>query len=130
MVSGFNPRALFHIAEELFRPFGTALLVAGTDDLGVHLFETDPSGALIAYKATCIGIGRAAAIEVLDKEYEDDMEFEDALKLGLKALGAAIEEMPKAECVEIGVAAAGKKFYRLPEEKIAELISQLPEIEE
>ena len=26
------------------RPFGTALLVAGTDDLGVHLFETDPSG--------------------------------------------------------------------------------------
>ena len=103
--------------------------MAGTDDLGVHLFETDPSGALIAYKATCIGIGRVAAVEVLEKEYQDDMEFEDALKLGLKALGAAIEEKPKAECVEIGVAAAGKRFYRLPEETISELISQLPDVE-
>ena len=27
------------------RPFGTALLIAGFDDEGAHLFETDPSGA-------------------------------------------------------------------------------------
>ena len=33
------------------RPFGTALLIAGVDDQGVHLFETDPSGALVSYKA-------------------------------------------------------------------------------
>ncbi len=111
------------------RPFGTALLVAGTDDLGVHLLETDPSGALIAYKATCIGIGRTAAVEVLEKDYQDDMEFDDALKLGLRALEAAIEERPKAECVEIGVAAAGKRFIRLSEGKIADLISQLPAAE-
>ena len=104
------------------RPFGTALLVAGSDDLGVHLFETDPSGALIAYKATCIGIGRNAAIETLEKEYEDDMDFEPAMKLGLKTLEAAIEEAPKAECVEIGVAEDGKKFRRLSEKEIADLI--------
>ncbi len=104
------------------RPFGTALLVAGSDDLGVHLFETDPSGALIAYKATCIGIGRNAAIETLEKDYEDDMDFESAMKLGLKTLEAAIEEAPKAESVEIGVAEDGKKFRRLSEEEIADLI--------
>ena len=104
------------------RPFGTALLVAGSDDLGVHLFETDPSGALIAFKATCIGIGRNAAIEVLEKDYEDDMEYEEAMKLGLKTLEAAIEEEPKAECVEIGVAEEGKKFRRLSEEEIADLM--------
>jgi proteasome alpha subunit len=40
------------------RPFGTALLVAGVDDQGVHLFETDPSGALVSYKAGSIGAGR------------------------------------------------------------------------
>src|SRR6266704_2541715 len=40
------------------RPFGTALLVAGVDDLGTHLFETDPSGALVSYKAGRIGQGR------------------------------------------------------------------------
>ncbi len=104
------------------RPFGTALLVAGSDDLGVHLFETDPSGALIAFKATCIGIGRNAAIEVLEKDYEDDMEYEEAMKLGLRTLEAAIEEEPKAECVEIGVAEEGKKFRRLSEEEIADLM--------
>ncbi len=104
------------------RPFGTALLVAGSDDLGVHLFETDPSGALIAFKATCIGIGRNAAIEVLEKDYEDDMEYEEAMKLGFKTLEAAIEEEPKAECIEIGVAEEGKKFRRLSEEEIADLM--------
>ena len=31
------------------RPFGTALLVAGVDETGTHLFETDPRGALMAY---------------------------------------------------------------------------------
>ena len=104
------------------RPFGTALLVAGSDDLGVHLFETDPSGALIALKATCIGIGRNAAIEVLEKDYEDDMEYEEAMKLGLKTLKAAIEEEPKAECVKIGVAEEGKKFRRLSEKEISDLM--------
>src|SRR5581483_5197263 len=33
------------------RPFGTALLIAGKDATGVHLYETDPSGALMSYKA-------------------------------------------------------------------------------
>ena len=101
------------------RPFGTALLVAGTDDLGVHLFETDPSGALVAYKATGIGSGRPAVMELFEKEYKDDMSFNAAMKLGLKALEAAIEEKPTAECVEIGVAEEGKKFRRMTEAEIA-----------
>ena len=100
------------------RPFGTALLVAGTDDLGVHLFETDPSGALVAYKATGIGSGRAAVMDLFEKEYKEDMAYNAAIKLGLKALEAAIEEKPNAETVEIGVADVGKKFRRLSETEI------------
>ena len=95
------------------RPFGTALLVAGTDDLGVHLFETDPSGALVAYKATGIGSGRAAVMELFEKEYKDDMSYSAAIKLGLKAMEAAIEEKPNSDTTEIGVADVGKKFRRL-----------------
>ena len=106
-----------------YRPFGTALLVAGCDELGVHLFETDPSGALVAYKATCMGIGRAAAVEILEKEYEDDMEFSKAMKVGLEALEAAIEEEPKADSIEISVAEEGKKFRRLSGSEIAEIIA-------
>lgn len=100
------------------RPFGTALLVAGTDDLGVHLFETDPSGALVAYKATGIGSGRSAVMDLFEKEYKEDMTYNAAIKLGLKALEAAIEEKPNAETVEIGVADVGKKFRRLSEAEI------------
>ena len=100
------------------RPFGTALLVAGTDDLGVHLFETDPSGALVAYKATGIGSGRPAVMELFEKEYKEDMTYNAAIKLGLKALEAAIEEKPSADTIEIGVADVGKKFRRLSEAEI------------
>jgi len=104
------------------RPFGTALLVAGTDDLGVHLFETDPSGALVAYKATGIGSGRSAVMDLFEKEYKDDMSFNAAMKLGLKALEAAIEEKPTPETTEIGVAEEGKKFRRLSEDDISALL--------
>jgi proteasome alpha subunit len=45
------------------RPFGTSLLIAGVDDSKAHLFETDPSGALLEYKATAIGSGRSEAME-------------------------------------------------------------------
>ena len=107
------------------RPFGTALLVAGTDDLGAHLFETDPSGALVAYKATGIGSGRPTVMEMFEKEYKDDMTFDEAASLGLRALAAAIEDTPKAESVEIGVAEVGKKFRRLSEEEVSALIVKM-----
>lgn len=107
------------------RPFGTALLVAGTDDLGVHLFETDPSGALVAYKATGIGSGRAAVMDIFEKDYQDDMGFDEALGLGLRALEAAIEEKPKAESVEIGIAEMGSKFRRLSGEEVSALIDKM-----
>ena len=102
------------------RPFGTALLVAGTDDLGAHLFET-----LVAYKATGIGSGRPTVMGMFEKEYKDDMTFDEAASLGLRALAAAIEDTPKAESVEIGVAEVGKKFRRLSEEEVSALIEKM-----
>jgi proteasome alpha subunit len=107
------------------RPFGTALLVAGTDDDGAHLYETDPSGALVAYKATSIGSGRQVVMEMFEKEFQDNMPRDDALVLALKALKAAIEDDLKAEAVEIGVAEEDAKFRRLSEKEISKLISKL-----
>ncbi len=69
------------------RPFGAAFLMAGVDpDGSVRLFETDPSGAVVAYKATAIGVGRAAAMEFLENDYAANLSKDDAIKLGLKAL--------------------------------------------
>lgn len=104
------------------RPFGTSMIVAGVDDIGVHLFETDPSGAFVAYKATCIGLGRSSVTDVLEKEFEDGMTFDAALKLGMKALEAAIEEPPKAETVEVGVVMVGGRYRLLSDEEKAAAI--------
>ena len=68
------------------RPFGTALLIAGVDDQGMHLFETDPSGALVSYKAGAIGAGRAVVMDFFEEKYEENMEQDDAVVLGLLAL--------------------------------------------
>src|SRR3989441_7268684 len=65
------------------RPFGTALLVAGVDDLGTHLFETDPSGALVSYKAGSIGQGRQAVMELLEEKDKGNMAHDDPMNLGL-----------------------------------------------
>lgn len=107
------------------RPFGTALLMAGVDDLGCHLFETDPSGALIAYKADSIGSGRPVVLDIFEKEYEDDMTYEQAMLLGLKALSAAIEDGLEAGTVEVGVVEIDTPFRRLDEKEIEEFIGKL-----
>ena len=104
------------------RPFGTALLMAGVDDLGIHLFETDPSGALIAYKAGCIGSGRPAVMELFEKEFQDGMSYEDAMALGLKGLAAATEEKLVATGIEIGVIDKTRRFKRLEEKAIEKFI--------
>jgi 20S proteasome subunit alpha 5 len=39
------------------RPYGVALLIAGIDENGPSLYQTDPSGTMIEYQAK--GIGQA-----------------------------------------------------------------------
>jgi proteasome alpha subunit len=108
------------------RPFGTALLVAGVDDMGEHLFETDPSGALVSYKAGSIGAGRNVVMEVFEEEYKEGMPMEEAVTLGLKALKKATEEEklnPKA--VEIGLVRHGENFRRLDESEVETYIAKV-----
>jgi proteasome alpha subunit len=107
------------------RPFGTALLMAGVDELGAHLFETDPSGALVAYRAGCIGAGRPVVMEMFEKEFKDGMTYNDAVLLGMKALKAAIDEDLTAQTMEVGVVDSDRKFRRLSENELETLIKKL-----
>jgi proteasome alpha subunit len=95
------------------RPFGTSLLIGGVDELGSHLYATDPSGAMIGYKATAEGAGRTAAMEFFEKEYKEDLAMDDAVTLGIKALHVATERKLEAKAVEIGIVNKGKTFRKL-----------------
>jgi len=99
------------------RPFGVSLLIAGVDEVP-KLYETDPSGALLEYKATAIGMGRNVVMEYFEKEYREDLTFEDALILGLVAMGKAIESELNPEGLEVGYVKIDEKIYRefTPEE--------------
>ena len=107
------------------RPFGTALLVAGVDDTGAHLFETDPSGALVAYKAGSIGAGKNAIMDVFEEDYEDGMSMEDAILLGLKALTKATEEKLSTKAVEIGIVSEEESFRKLTESEVDTYVKKL-----
>ncbi|RXE55123.1 proteasome subunit alpha [Methanoculleus taiwanensis] len=94
------------------RPYGTALLIAGISEDEARLFETDPSGTLLEYKATGIGTGRPAVMKVFEDEYREDLTTEDAVQLGLKALHAATEGKFDVNTVEIGIVSLEEKSFR------------------
>ena len=95
------------------RSFGTAMLIAGIDASGPHLYEIDPSGAMMAYKAGGIGAGRNEVMEVFEKDYKDNMTEKQAINLGLKALSAANDNNLKAEVIEIAVISTEREFGTL-----------------
>lgn len=109
------------------RPFGTSLLIAGMNGDKARLFETDPSGALLEYKATGIGAGRNAVMELFEKEYQENISLDDAILLGLKALFKATEGQLDASAIEIGtIELKPKKFRRLMSEETQSHVKKIP----
>lgn len=108
------------------RPFGTALLIAGVDDHRARLFETDPSGALLEYKATSIGSGRTETMEVFEKKYTDDIKLEDAIILGLDALHSTTEGVFNASTIEVGIIELStRKFRKLTPSEVEKYVERV-----
>ncbi len=110
------------------RPFGTSLLIGGVDNGRARLFETDPSGALLEYKATGIGAGRNAVMEIFEKKYAETLAIDEAILLGIEALYKATEGQLDASAVEIGVIdVKAKKFRRLPSDESKKFVQKVLE---
>lgn len=110
------------------RPYGTALLIAGVDDHRPRLFETDPSGALLEYKATAIGAGRNAVVEVFEADYKEDMNVDEAVLLGMDALYKASEGKFDAATIEVGVVTLeGRQFRKLAPEEVEKYVQRVIE---
>ena len=85
------------------RPFGTALLIAGVDESGLHLYETDPSGAYQSYHAGAIGRGRNTVVDFFENNWKPNMTLNAGIKMGLEALRDSIEAELNKDAVEIAV---------------------------
>jgi proteasome alpha subunit len=107
------------------RPYGTALLIAGISDGECRLFETDPSGTLLEYKATGIGIGRPAVMKVFEEEFNPEALISDVIPLGLKALHSATEGKFDVDTVEIGVILKDQPVFRkMSKDEVASYVEQ------
>ncbi|KXB03743.1 proteasome subunit alpha [candidate division MSBL1 archaeon SCGC-AAA261F19] len=108
------------------RPFGARFLIGGVEESGSYLFETDPSGVVVAYKAHAIGGGANDAIEVLEDKYDEKMEMDDIILLALNALDKVIEAELKPTNVEMAtIKAETKKFQKLANEDLLKHIKRL-----
>ncbi|MCX6801266.1 MAG: archaeal proteasome endopeptidase complex subunit alpha [Candidatus Diapherotrites archaeon] len=94
------------------RPFGVAFIVAGVDETGAKLFETEPSGALAQYKAIAIGRNKEKAMHFLEKEYKDGLPLEKAVSLVYRAIEKSLPEKEKMGSERLEFAVIDENGFR------------------
>merc|ERR1711862_613427 len=113
------------------RPFGVALLVAGVDQDGPSLWNTEPSGTYTKYMACAIGSAQEGATNLLQEQYNKDMSLADAEILALTTLRQVMEEKLTKINIEVSIVKAEKdpkdvKFKIYSTEELETLITRLP----
>jgi len=107
------------------RPFGIAMLIAGVNEKP-RLFETDPSGALIEYKATAIGSGRPTAMEIFEEKYKEGMGREEAIELALTIMNETADGKVGEKTVELAlIEQKTGEFKKLSSSEVKSYISKL-----
>jgi 20S proteasome subunit alpha 5 len=91
------------------RPYGVALLIAGVDERGPQLYQTDPSGTFLQWQARAIGSGGETAMTFIKEQYHSNMTLAEAEKLVLQTLKNVMEEKISRENVEVAVVRTDKK---------------------
>lgn len=108
-----------HTQYARMRPFGVSLLIGGVDETGSRLFATHPAGTYKGYKAHAVGAGKETAVQLLKEEYTENMELEEAARLTVKSLSAAMETRDVPPGISMALIATETKEFRvLPEEEI------------
>lgn len=104
------------------RPFGVALLIGGIDELGPHLYHTDPSGTFVHYDAKAIGSGSEAAQAELQDRWYKQITLAEAQSLALRVLKQVMEEKLDNHNVQLAQVTRQKGFEILSEAKLKEVI--------
>ncbi|MBS3152054.1 archaeal proteasome endopeptidase complex subunit alpha [Candidatus Woesearchaeota archaeon] len=104
------------------RPFGVNLLVAGVDDEGPQLFLTDVTGIYFQYRAAAVGEMETQLKEILEKEYDENMNLEQVLKLAISAFKRAFGKDFDSDRLDGAyIKSSDKLFRRLDKEYLRKL---------
>ena len=103
------------------RPYAVSLLMGGMDD-GPKLFEIEPGASFLGYKADAIGSGKKVATEMLMKEYKENMNFDDAVSLGVKILKKISEDKLNAESIDIGYIRDSDEYQLMTQDELKNYI--------
>ncbi|MDI6883833.1 MAG: archaeal proteasome endopeptidase complex subunit alpha [Hadesarchaea archaeon] len=108
------------------RPFGARLLIAGVDGKEAHLFETDPSGVVAAYRCQAIGGGAQSVTEFFERQYNEKLSLDDATLLALEALRTVVEGELDIDKVEMAIIPTKTgRFEKLSSEELTKHIKRL-----
>ncbi|MCX8158178.1 MAG: archaeal proteasome endopeptidase complex subunit alpha [Candidatus Diapherotrites archaeon] len=110
------------------RPFGVSFIIGGIDATGKRLFETEPSGALAEYHAIAIGRNREKAMEFLEKDYNQNINYDDAIILVLKTLKFGLQEKEKLEYKNLEfsfIEQKNKRFTKIPNEDLKQYLAKV-----
>ena len=108
------------------RPFGVSMLIAGIDEDGPKLYETDPTGIFFRYYATVIGEGEDAIEDILHKKYKQSLTIAEGLKLAISALKEVAEEKMSAERLDAAyIKSDNKKFQKFDKKHVDTVLKEL-----
>ena len=95
------------------RPFGVSMILAGVDTTGGKVFTTDPSGQYRAYKAVAIGRNAEEANRMLEEQYLESLNMDEAVHLAIQAVQTASGDGLKTIDIRVAVIPVESKTMRL-----------------
>lgn len=79
------------------RPQAASIIITGTDEKGIQLYQVDPSGTYLSGNGFAIGYAADTAIEEIQKGYSKDLTIDEAQELAKRSIENAIGEKPVVE---------------------------------
>jgi proteasome alpha subunit len=92
------------------RPQAASIIITGEDQTGISLYQVDPSGTFFRGSGFAIGQASDIALDVITREYSNDIKLDQAIELGRKAIEKALGEKP---IVETGIIEPGQPFRKI-----------------
>ncbi|WP_456467367.1 archaeal proteasome endopeptidase complex subunit beta [Methanopyrus sp.] len=110
---------VLHSSLKSFRPYLVQLIIGGFNQEEPALYNLDPSGSIIEEDYTATGSGSPTAYGVLEAEYEEDMDLEDAIEVAVRAVRSALErDTGTGEGVTVVTITRDEGYRELPEEEV------------